>query len=189
MRVAVIVALAAAVIVLAIIFLGGSSGHKYTLVFQNAGQLVPDNQVLIGGSPAGTVESIGLTDDNLAEINIEVDQELHEGTTAVIRATSLSGVANHYVAISPGPNSNEALEDGAWTLSGMDLDYVWQAPFRGGWARVKTPPTAPDVALTREFPPDRPLRGSVAPPFPKAHAVPFHYKNPVSGRVPPVLLP
>ncbi|HEU5253558.1 MAG TPA: MlaD family protein [Solirubrobacterales bacterium] len=125
-----IVALAAAVIVLAIILLGGNGGHKYTLVFQNAGQLVPDNQVLIGGSPAGTVESIGLTDDMLAEVNVEVDQELHEGTTAVIRATSLSGVANHYVAISPGPNSNEPLDDGAElglgsTTTPIDIDQFF----------------------------------------------------------------
>ena len=81
------------------------------------------------------------------------------------------------------------LEDGAFKLSGMDLDYVWQGAKRGGWVNVKTPPTAPDVALVREFPPDRPLRGPVAPPFPKVEAVPFHYKNPVSGRVPPLLLP
>ena len=80
-------------------------------------------------------------------------------------------------------------EQGTWKISGMDLDYVWQAPSRGGWVRVKEPPTAPQVTLTREFPPDRPLRGSIAPPFPKVHAMPFHYKNPVSGRVPPVLLP
>ena len=80
-------------------------------------------------------------------------------------------------------------EGGAWKLSGMDLDYVWTAPSRGGWVRVKTPPTAPQVAMAREFPPDRPLRGPVAAPFPKVQAVPFHYKNPVSGRVPPVLLP
>jgi phospholipid/cholesterol/gamma-HCH transport system substrate-binding protein len=129
-RVAVIVALVAAVIILAIVFLSGSSGHKYTLVFQNAGQLVPDNQVLIGGSPAGTVESIGLTDDNLAEVNVEVDQELHEGTTATIRATSLSGVANHYVSISPGPNSNDALDDGAElglasTTTPIDIDQFF----------------------------------------------------------------
>jgi len=26
-------------------------------------------------------------------------------------------------------------------------------------------------------------------PFPMVHTVPFHYANPVSGRVPPVLLP
>jgi phospholipid/cholesterol/gamma-HCH transport system substrate-binding protein len=129
-RIATIAALAVAVIVLAVIFFGGSSGHKYTLVFQNAGQLVPDNQVLIGGSPAGTVERIGLTDDNLAEIRVSVDQELHEGTTAAIRATSLSGVANHYVSISPGPNSNPALDDGAElglasTTTPVDIDQFF----------------------------------------------------------------
>jgi SnoaL-like protein len=80
-------------------------------------------------------------------------------------------------------------EDGTWKLSGMDLDYVWTAPSRGGWVRVKTPPTAPQVAMAKEFPPDRPLRGSVAAPFPKVHTVPFHYRNPVSGRVPPRLVP
>jgi hypothetical protein len=80
-------------------------------------------------------------------------------------------------------------EGGTWKLSGMDLDYVWSAPSRGGWVRVKTPPTAPPVAMAKEFPPDRPLRGSIAAPFPKVHAVPFHYKNPVSGRVPSLLLP
>jgi phospholipid/cholesterol/gamma-HCH transport system substrate-binding protein len=129
-RVAVIVALAAAVVILAIVLLSGGGGHKYTLVFQNAGQLVPDNQVLIGGSPAGTVKSIGLTDDNLAEVHVEVDQELHEGTTATIRATSLSGVANHYVSISPGPNSNDALDDGAElglasTTTPVDIDQFF----------------------------------------------------------------
>jgi SnoaL-like domain len=80
-------------------------------------------------------------------------------------------------------------EDGTWKISGMDLDYIWTAPSHGGWVRVKTPPTAPQVAMTKEFPPDRPLRGSIAAPFPKVHEVAFHYKNPVSGRVPPVLLP
>ncbi len=129
-RIATIVALAAAVIVLAVILFTGNGGHKYTLVFHNAGQLVPDNQVLIGGSPAGTVESIGLTDDNLAEVHVSVDQELHEGTTAVIRATSLSGVANHYVSISPGPNSEPALDDGAElglasTTTPIDIDQFF----------------------------------------------------------------
>jgi phospholipid/cholesterol/gamma-HCH transport system substrate-binding protein len=123
-------ALAVAVIVLAVVFLSGGGGHKYTLVFQNAGQLVPDNQVLIGGSPVGSVESIDLTDDNLAAVHVEVDQELHEGTTATIRATSLSGVANHYVSISPGPNSDPALDDGAElglssTTTPVDIDQFF----------------------------------------------------------------
>lgn len=125
-----IAALAVAVIVLAIVLFSGGGGHKYTFVFQNAGQLVPDNQVLIGGSPVGSVESIELSDNNLAEVHVEVSQELHEGTTAVIRATSLSGVANHYVSISPGPNSNPALEEGAElglssTTTPVDIDQFF----------------------------------------------------------------
>jgi phospholipid/cholesterol/gamma-HCH transport system substrate-binding protein len=125
-----VAALAVAVIVLAIVFLGGGGGHQYTLVFQNAGQLVPDNQVLIGGSPVGSVESIDLSDDNLAEVHVEIDQQLHEGSTAVIRATSLSGVANHYVSISPGPNSSPALDEGAElglsaTTTPVDIDQFF----------------------------------------------------------------
>lgn len=128
---AVIAALAAAVIVLGyVLFFSGSGGHKYTLLFQNASQLVPDNQVLIGGSPVGSVESIELTDDNLASVQVSVSQQLHEGTTAVIRATSLSGVANHYISISPGPNSEPALDEGATlglasTTTPIDIDQLF----------------------------------------------------------------
>jgi phospholipid/cholesterol/gamma-HCH transport system substrate-binding protein len=134
--------LAVAVIVLAIVLFGSGGGHQYTLIFQNAGQLVPDNQVLIGGSPVGSVESIDLSDDNLAEVHVEVDQQLHEGSTAVIRATSLSGVANHYVSISPGPNSSPALDDGAElglssTTTPVDIDQFFNTfppPVRKGLA-------------------------------------------------------
>ena len=107
-RVAVIAVLAIAVIALGYVIFSGGSEHKYNLLFQNASQLVPDNQVLIGGQPVGSVESIELTDDNLAKVVVSVEQELHEGTTATIRATSLSGVANHYVSISPGPEQQPA---------------------------------------------------------------------------------
>jgi phospholipid/cholesterol/gamma-HCH transport system substrate-binding protein len=139
-RIAVIAALAAIVIVLAILPLGGGGGHEYDLVFQNAGQLVEDDQVMIGGSPVGSVESIELTPDNLASVHINVEQQLHEGTTAVIRATSLSGVANHYVSISPGPNSNPELEDGATlglgsTTTPVDIDQLFNTfpnPVRRG---------------------------------------------------------
>jgi phospholipid/cholesterol/gamma-HCH transport system substrate-binding protein len=129
-RGAAIAGLAVVVIVLGVILFGGGGEHKYTLLFQNASQLVPDNQVLIGGQPAGSVESIGLTDNNLAEVKISSEQELHEGTTAVIRATSLSGVANHYVSISPGPNNKPALEEGATlglseTTTPADLDELF----------------------------------------------------------------
>jgi phospholipid/cholesterol/gamma-HCH transport system substrate-binding protein len=141
-RIVAIAALTIAVLVLAVVYFNGNGGHQYVFVFQNAGQLVPDNQVLIGGSPVGSVESIELSDDNLAEVHVEVDQELHEGTTAVIRATSLSGVANHYVSVSPGPNSNPPLDDGAEvglgsTTTPIDIDQFFNTfppPVRKGLA-------------------------------------------------------
>ena len=34
--------------------LGGDSGYQYKLLFQTGGQLVPGNQVLVGGQPIGT---------------------------------------------------------------------------------------------------------------------------------------
>ncbi len=125
-----IAGLAAAVIALAVILFSGDGEHQYNLLFQNAGQLVPENQVLIGGSPVGSVDSIDLTANNLAEVHVTVDQQLHEGSTAVIRATSLSGVANHYVSISPGPNSNPPLGEGstlglAATTTPVDIDQLF----------------------------------------------------------------
>jgi phospholipid/cholesterol/gamma-HCH transport system substrate-binding protein len=137
-RAAALAALIAVVVALAIVVFSGSGGYGYNFVFQNAGQLVTGNQVLIGGQPVGTVDSIELTDDNLAKIHVTVEQELHEGTSAVIRATSLSGVANHYVSISPGPNSSPALKDEATlglgsTTTPVDLDQflnTFPAPVR-----------------------------------------------------------
>ncbi len=131
-RIAAIGALAVVVVVLAVVLFSGGGGHKYTFLFQNAGQLVNDNQVLVGGSPIGTVSSIELSPDNLAEVHVEVEQELHEGTTAVIRATSLSGVANHYLSISPGPNSSPALKEGAElglasTTTPVDIDQLFNS--------------------------------------------------------------
>jgi phospholipid/cholesterol/gamma-HCH transport system substrate-binding protein len=142
-RVAVIAVLAVAVIALAVVIFGGGDEHRYNLLFQNASQLVPDNQVLIGGQPVGSVESIELTDDNLAKVVVSVSQELHEGSTATIRATSLSGVANHYVSISPGPNSNPALDNDATfglasTTTPVDIDQFFNtfpAPVRRGLAQ------------------------------------------------------
>lgn len=114
----------------AFLLLAGGGGYRYQLLFQSAGQLVKGNQVLIGGLPAGSISGIEVTPHDLAQVDIEVDQQLHEGTTAVIRATSLSGEANHYVSIAPGPNSAPALPSGASlglasTTTSVDIDQLF----------------------------------------------------------------
>ena len=100
-----------AVIVVAVILLGREDEHTYNLHFQNAGQLVKDDDVQVGGRRVGSIKEIELTDDNQAEVTIAVKDDfapLHEGTTAVIRATSLSGIANRYIALTPAPNSTRS---------------------------------------------------------------------------------
>lgn len=128
-------ALAVAVAVIAVVLLSSGSTHMYKLDFTNAGQLVKGDDVQVGGRRIGQVDAIDLTPDNLAQITISVGSDfapLHDGTTAIIRATSLSGIANRYVALTPGPNSNAKLDDGATlgtdqTTSIVDLDQLFNA--------------------------------------------------------------
>jgi phospholipid/cholesterol/gamma-HCH transport system substrate-binding protein len=132
-RAAAVGALLVAVAVVAWLLLRGDGGATYKLRFENAGQLVRGDDVQIGGRRVGSVRDITLTDDNQAEIDIAVQDgyaPLHEGTTALIRATSLSGIANRYVALTPGPNSNRKLPEGAQlgtdeTTSIVDLDQLF----------------------------------------------------------------
>jgi phospholipid/cholesterol/gamma-HCH transport system substrate-binding protein len=126
-------ALVLAVAVVAVLLLQGPGGTTYHLRFENAGQLVKDDDVQVGGRRIGSVRKIALTDNNQAEITIKVQDPyapLHVGTSALIRATSLSGIANRYIALTPGPNSNPKLSDGATlgtdkTTSIVDLDQLF----------------------------------------------------------------
>jgi phospholipid/cholesterol/gamma-HCH transport system substrate-binding protein len=118
--------------VLYLLFAGGNGGNHYKLVFETGGQLVKGNQVLIGGQPVGTIDDIELTDDAQAEVDVTVDRPLHEGTSAVIRSTSLSGIANRYVSITPGPDNAAELGEGAVitqvdTTTPVDLDQLFNA--------------------------------------------------------------
>jgi phospholipid/cholesterol/gamma-HCH transport system substrate-binding protein len=110
-----------------------AGGTEYTLLFQTAGQLVRDDDVQVGGRRVGSVRDIELTADNQAAIRIAVEEPyapLREGTQAVIRLTSLSGIANRYIALTPGPGDAQELPDGA-TLDGtsttdvVDLDQIF----------------------------------------------------------------
>jgi phospholipid/cholesterol/gamma-HCH transport system substrate-binding protein len=132
------VAVGALVLVVAVVawlVIRGDGGTKYKLRFATAGQLVNGNEVQIGGNSVGTVEDIALSENNQADITIRVNDDiapLHEGTTAIIRLTSLSGVANRYISLTPGPNSNPELDEGALidtdrTTPVVDLDQLFDA--------------------------------------------------------------
>src|SRR5207237_9950687 len=110
---------------------GGS--YSVSATFENAGQLVKGNNVEVGGRPIGTIQSISLDGSGQARIKMSVGSgfdPLHEGTTAVIRATSLSGIANRYVELHPGPNSAPKIHSGDEigsdrTQAPVDLDQLF----------------------------------------------------------------
>jgi phospholipid/cholesterol/gamma-HCH transport system substrate-binding protein len=119
-RIIAALALFCAFVLAAVLLFGGSDeGNKYNFLFETGGQLVPGNQVLIAGQPIGTIDSIDLTDDSQAEVDVTLDRPLTEGTTAVIRTTSLSGVANRYISLTMGPDNADRIEEGS-TISGTD---------------------------------------------------------------------
>jgi phospholipid/cholesterol/gamma-HCH transport system substrate-binding protein len=121
-------------IAVALVVLSGGGGADYQLIYPEAGQLVRGDQVQVGGVPVGSVKDITLTPDFKARITIHVESSLtplHEGTTTEIRVPSLTGVANRYIALTPGPNKpNRALPDGATlpastTRPVTDLDQLF----------------------------------------------------------------
>jgi phospholipid/cholesterol/gamma-HCH transport system substrate-binding protein len=116
-RVLSIVALAAAFVAVAAILLSASSGsYVIHARFQDAGQLVVGDQVQLGGHPVGSVTDISITHDGLADVRLRIDDgalvPLHLGTTATIGSPGLSGVANRYVRIDPGPGDAPKIGDG-----------------------------------------------------------------------------
>ena len=121
------------VLIVAFLVFSGSSGANYYLLFNEAGQLVRGDQVQVGGVPVGSVTDIVLTPDFKAKVTIHVESSLtplHEGTVAQVRVPSLSSVANRYISLQPGPNSNPALPAGATlpasaTREVVDLDTLF----------------------------------------------------------------
>jgi phospholipid/cholesterol/gamma-HCH transport system substrate-binding protein len=132
-RILALAALTAAVALAALAMFGGGDEYKVRAVFENAGQLVPGNQVRVGGQPVGKISELELDDSQNAVVTLEVGEEvapLHEDTTATIRAASLSGVASRYVSLKPGPNDGDEIEDGGvigtdQTTAPVDIDVLF----------------------------------------------------------------
>src|SRR4051812_13222798 len=125
--------LIAAVIAVALLMFGSGGGTEYTVHMQTGNQLVNGNEVKVGGLAVGKIKTIKLSKDNQAEVKITVNDEfspLHQGTTAIIRQTSLPSVANRYIALSPGPNNAPKIPDGGQlttdeTTNNVDIDQLF----------------------------------------------------------------
>ncbi len=134
-RIAAILALVGAAIVVFLLLVGGGNPYTVTAKFENASQLVNGNTVNVAGVQAGSVKKIELADDGQALVEIEVSDEyapLPEGTHATIRSQSLSGLANRYVdlALPSGATETTAIDDGGLidqtdTTSEVDLDQLF----------------------------------------------------------------
>jgi phospholipid/cholesterol/gamma-HCH transport system substrate-binding protein len=107
-RAAALAAVAAGCVLVLVLLVRGPA-YEVGMTVSNASQLVKGDQVKVGGVPVGKVSSIGLADDGRAHLVLSLRDNaltpLHVGTTAIIRSTSLAGIANRYVAIFPGPNT------------------------------------------------------------------------------------
>ena len=135
-RIAAVVLILVGVAVVALLLFRGSGGYEVTATFENAGQLVKGNQVMVGGRPIGTITEIELTGDAKARVTMALSEftPLPAGTKATIRSNSLSGIANRYIALDLGPDKpaddGRTIEDGGTigadnVTAPVDLDQLF----------------------------------------------------------------
>ncbi len=143
-RVAALLALGVVVVAVGILLLSGGSSYQVKAIYANASQIVTGDQVQVAGSSIGSVSNIQLTPNGQAELTLTIDnptfQPLREGTKAIIRQASLSGIANRYVDLDLGPGNAPAIPNNgiistADTQGVVDLDELFNtlnAPTRKG---------------------------------------------------------
>lgn len=134
-RIAVVIALGAAIAWALIALLGGGEPYQVSARFENASQIVGGERVTVGGAAAGSVTDVRLGEDGTARITFEVDDEfapLRRGTTATVRSFSLSGVANRLIQLSipPRGGGGEEIPDGgelveSETVPEVDIDALF----------------------------------------------------------------
>src|SRR3954452_11705904 len=133
-RAVAVAALVVGVAVLAVVVLGGHDSYVVHARFITASQMVKGGEVKIAGERIGTVKAIKVTPDWHADLTLQIDSAhapLREGTTATVRAVSLSGVANRYVDLQmpPGTQQRTIPKDGVideqHTSSAVDLDQLF----------------------------------------------------------------
>jgi phospholipid/cholesterol/gamma-HCH transport system substrate-binding protein len=120
-------------VVVAIVLFAGGGGYRVTAEFVNAGQLVNGSEVRVAGASVGTVEDIEVSESGTADVTFSVDGDyapLRRGTQAIVKPTSLSGIANRFIDLQLGPDDAEEIDDGGHigsdhTATAVELDEVF----------------------------------------------------------------
>jgi phospholipid/cholesterol/gamma-HCH transport system substrate-binding protein len=131
--IALVAVVAAAILAALLLVGGGGGGYTVKADFQNASQLVKGNLVQVSGASIGKVTTIDLTPDGQAEVTMSINSDyapLREGTQAIVRQASLSGIANRYVDLSLPGHGAKPIPDGGTitadaTTSAVDLDQLF----------------------------------------------------------------
>jgi ABC-type transporter Mla subunit MlaD len=144
--VAVVALLAIAAVVVGLVVGGGEDGgYKVRAIFDNAGFVIPGEDVKVAGVKVGTVEDVDVTDDFKAAIVLDIDdpgyQDFRQDASCIVRPQSLIG--ERFVeceptqARAPGeqpPPELQTIEDGPGqgqrllpvdrTSKSVDLDLI-----------------------------------------------------------------
>ncbi len=126
-KVGVVVAVAAALFMVALVFVGGfnllrKKKSEYTTYFKFAGGLEPGSLVRYGGLKVGTVSSAALDQGDSTRIRVvlQVEPDTPIKTNSVARISSLGFLGENYVEVSPGTRNAPLLPKGS-VIQAMEI--------------------------------------------------------------------